>query len=430
MSTAYALAAVTAVLRRRLLDRMAEADVASVVGTVPVSTTPPDRLGNGAEPTQLNVYLHHVTPNQGWRNVDLPDRDSRGQRIAAPPLALDLHYLLTAYGADPFFAEVLLGHAMQVMHERPVLARDEVRAALDPTPPDPLVPAPVSASQLADQLEQVRFTLETVTAEESSRMWSALQAHYRMTAPYVATVVLIEPVRRGRPSLPASSVSSAAADVSAPVLSSVTAGGDSQAPVDFTSTLFLTGRGLAAESTTYAIGPVELSATKVDVVSDDEVHVDLAALATKPPAGVLPVVVRRAVDVGGGAGERRVASSAAVPVVVRPGVSAPAATVTSSATIDGVVHRTGELRATVSPEVGAAQRVSLLLTGTAPDRPGYTLVVPPGNGVTAPATTTATVVAPLRRVRAGTYVVQVEVDGAQSLPGVVGGRYASPTVTL
>jgi len=430
MSTAYALAAVTAVLRRRLLDRMAEADVAAVVGTVPVSTTPPDRLGNGAEPTQLNVYLHHVTPNQGWRNVDLPERNGRGQRVAAPPLALDLHYLLTAYGADPFFAEVLLGHAMQVMHERPVLARDEVRAALNPSPADPLLPSRVSASQLADQLEQVRFTLETVTAEESSRMWSALQAHYRMTAPYVATVVLIDPVRGGRPSLPTRSVSSASADVAAPVLGSVTAGGDSQAPVHLSSTLFLVGRGLAAESTMYAVGSVELSPTEVDVVSDEEVHVDLATLATKPPAGVLPVVVRRAVDVGGGAGERQVFSSAAVPVVVRPDVSAPAATVTSSTTVEGVVHRTGTLRVTVSPEVGAGQRVSILLTGTAPGRPGYTLVVPPGNGVSAPATTTATVTAPFRRVRAGTYVVQVEVDGAQSIPGLVGGRYGSPTVTL
>ena len=112
-----------------------------------MSTIPPDRVVTGTEPTQLNIYLHRVTPNPGWCNHDLPSRDTGGARVTAPPLALDLHYLMTAYGKDHFVAEVLLGHAMQVMHERPVLTRDEVRAALNATPPDPTIPSAVSASQ-------------------------------------------------------------------------------------------------------------------------------------------------------------------------------------------------------------------------------------------------------------------------------------------
>ena len=48
------------------------------------------------------------------------------------------------------------------------------------------------------------MTLEPMDTEEMSRLWSAIQAHYRPTAAYVASVVLIEakkPVSTGLPVL-------------------------------------------------------------------------------------------------------------------------------------------------------------------------------------------------------------------------------------
>ena len=53
-----------------------------------------------------------------------PRATRRGQRITNPPLALDLHYLLTAYGIAELQAEVLLGYGMQLLHEHPVLGRE------------------------------------------------------------------------------------------------------------------------------------------------------------------------------------------------------------------------------------------------------------------------------------------------------------------
>ena len=70
-----------------------------------------------------------MTPNQGWRNVNLPSRNGTGERLTNPPLALNLHYLLTAYGAQDFNAEILLGYAMQLLHETPVFARRDIRLA-------------------------------------------------------------------------------------------------------------------------------------------------------------------------------------------------------------------------------------------------------------------------------------------------------------
>ena len=82
------------------------------------------------EQSRLNLFMYRVTPNQGYSNVELPSQDSRGVRLANPPLALDLHYLLSAYGADELHGEILLGYGMQLLHETPVLSREAIRRSL------------------------------------------------------------------------------------------------------------------------------------------------------------------------------------------------------------------------------------------------------------------------------------------------------------
>ena len=66
---------------------------------------------------------------------DLPSRGQNGERLTNPPLALDLRYLVTAYGREEFHSETLLGYAMQVLHENPVLTRQMVDATLKPALP-------------------------------------------------------------------------------------------------------------------------------------------------------------------------------------------------------------------------------------------------------------------------------------------------------
>ncbi|HEX6770277.1 MAG TPA: DUF4255 domain-containing protein [Candidatus Binatia bacterium] len=210
MSSALAIAGVTAVLRDLLNDGMINQNVAGLVGSqVTVTTFPPDRLvpSNGTETTQLNLFLHQVTPNPGWRNERLPSRDSSGRsRLSNPPLALDLHYLLSAYGAESLHAEILLGYAMQLLHETPVLSRAAINIALNPSPPvgTTLPPALRALAEcgLADQLEQIKITPEYLSTEEMSKLWTAVQSHYRPTAAYMATAVLIEATRPAHAPLP------------------------------------------------------------------------------------------------------------------------------------------------------------------------------------------------------------------------------------
>lgn len=206
MSSPLAIGAVSAVLRN-LLDN-GVVDISGVIGPVTVSALAPDRIDlDAANPApRLNLFMHQATPNAAWRNQVLPTRGADGARVANTPLALDLHYLVTAYGFDDFQAEILLGYAMHLLHERPLLDRAAIRRALDPSPLDvsmlPPAFAALVASDLADQIESVRITPAAMGADEMSKLWSAVQSHYRPSAAYTVSVVLIEGARPLRSPLP------------------------------------------------------------------------------------------------------------------------------------------------------------------------------------------------------------------------------------
>jgi hypothetical protein len=180
MSSALAVSAVTAAMRN-LLD-LGTRD--HPPGTV-VTTRPPDKARTVISSNQLNVFLYQTTLNAAWRNQDIPSRVRPGE-TSPPPLPLNLHYLLTAYGEDDDDTQGhhVLGRAMSILHDHPILSQDEMRAALGPTvPPFPPV---------VDQLEGVRITYQPMSLEEMSKLWTTLQTQYRISASYLVSVVLIE----------------------------------------------------------------------------------------------------------------------------------------------------------------------------------------------------------------------------------------------
>ena len=197
MSSPLAIGAVSAVLRNLLDNGMV--DVGAPLGPVTVSALAPDLidLDDPDAGPSLNLFLHRVSENPGWRNTGLPSRSAGdGSRLSNPPLAVNLHYLLTAYGSADFQAEILLGYGMHLLHERPVLDRAAIHRALDPSPLGPTILPPgfqaLVASDLADQVEAITVTMEPIDTEELSRLWSAIQTNYRPSATYVVSVVLIE----------------------------------------------------------------------------------------------------------------------------------------------------------------------------------------------------------------------------------------------
>ncbi|MBX3599009.1 MAG: DUF4255 domain-containing protein [Rubrivivax sp.] len=206
MSSPLAIGAVSAVLRNLLDNGLI--DASGPLGPVTVSAIAPDRIDlEASDPTpRLNLFLHQVSRNAAWSNRELPTRAPSGERVANTPLALDLHYLVTAYGFADLHAEILLGYAMHLLHERPVLDRAAIRRALDPSPLDvsmlPPAFAALAASDLADQIEALRITPVPMGTDEMGKLWSALQSHYRPSVAYQVSVVLIEGTRPARSPLP------------------------------------------------------------------------------------------------------------------------------------------------------------------------------------------------------------------------------------
>src|SRR5215471_9597368 len=98
MSTALALASVTALLKDLLENGFASAGVtAKIGGDATVSALPPDRVTSGGdEKAQLNVFLYHITPHAGmhFERKTGPTKGSGGNGRRS--LSLELHYLLTA----------------------------------------------------------------------------------------------------------------------------------------------------------------------------------------------------------------------------------------------------------------------------------------------------------------------------------------------
>jgi hypothetical protein len=209
MSNALAIASVTAVLKDLLDNAVIDHSLSTVVGDrVTITALPPDHIrAGGNEIVQLNLFLYNIAPNPGWRNVGLPSRNNEGQRLTNPPLAIDLYYLLSAYGREDFDGEILLGYAMQTLHEMPVLTRDAIRKALEPVSPVDGSSLPegmkdLSASDLAEQVELIKITPHTISTDEISKLWSAFQANYRPSVAYHVSVVLIESKYQTRSPLP------------------------------------------------------------------------------------------------------------------------------------------------------------------------------------------------------------------------------------
>ncbi|MBD2357564.1 DUF4255 domain-containing protein [Tolypothrix sp. FACHB-123] len=186
MSNSVAIAAVTATLRNLIASAITDE-----LGSGVVTTQPPDKAReNGNNGNQINIFLYQVLPNAALRNRDLPPRVKPGETGQAP-LALNLYYMLTAYGKDndDVLGHRLLGRAMQVLHDYPVL---------DPA----LIKSTLAESDLQNQIEKVRFTLQPLNLEDISKLWTTFQTQYRISAAYEASVVLIDSSLRIKSPLP------------------------------------------------------------------------------------------------------------------------------------------------------------------------------------------------------------------------------------
>ncbi|OKH50479.1 hypothetical protein NIES2101_19295 [Calothrix sp. HK-06] len=409
MSNALSIAAVTAVLKDLIENSLVKDAIATSVGDVVVTALPPDRITQGTdERAQINLFLYQVTQNRSadWVSAEYRSKQTRQFTLSHnPPLALDLHYLLTAYGAKDFQAELLLGYTMQLLHDTPVFSRDLIEnslknaAKVNTSSVLSQALTSVSVSDVADNIGQIKISPEFFNMEDTSKLWSSLQTHYRPSAAYQVSMVLIDSRNAQK------TVDSDAYPFLAPVIEQVTP------PFEAGKPLIIRGKHLQGNLTRIRIKGIE-KLIEPKAFQDTQISVLL------PPglfAGIHGVqVVHLKMPMPGVPHHETTSNIAAF--VLHPTITATAESSTGNA----------KITVNFNPKVGKQQQLVLLLNEASCQKSEtYSFAV------AAREDDTDSITIPVENIKAGTYFVRVQVDGAESpLNKNSAGEYNSPQVTI
>jgi hypothetical protein len=133
--------------------------------------------------TEIALYLYSIIENPDLKNEERLRVDHKTLRRS--PLSLDLYYMLTVY---PVFSEDAnekhtnnlsahrtLGRAMRVFYDNGILAGSVLRGTL------------------LNSAQELRVTLNPITVEDLTRIWSVFpESSYRTSVCYLVTPVRVD----------------------------------------------------------------------------------------------------------------------------------------------------------------------------------------------------------------------------------------------
>jgi hypothetical protein len=389
MANHLAIATVTEALRLRLAGA-----IGPEIAGVDVLARRPEAT-DGQSTSQVTIFLYRVTPNAALRNTDLAARAADGEVRRRPRVAIDLHYLVSFSGdEEQLIPQRMLGTSLASLHSEPGLTRLELASVSQGEPW-------LSTSDIAEELESVHFSLGNLTLDDMSKVWSTfLQVPYRLSVAYGASVVLIEAPVATREPLPVEQGGVDAIPLRQPVVDDVRVVGGG-GPLQ----LELLGRNLRGPVT--AVRFDDGTPLPVTSVTDTRIVVAPGQL----PAGVHAAQVVHQLEIGVPPVPHDAVESAGFAFVLRP-------------TVTAAVHHAGPqpdpprdaVVVTFVPPLVAGQRVSLMLNEYAEPAPvGRSLGFHRLQPETPPVTGTTSLRFLRGSVPAGTYLVRVQVDGAESL---------------
>jgi hypothetical protein len=396
MSNFRAIATVTATLQRSLQTAI-QADVA---GATVTTVRPAEGVGSNLPDLGVNVFLYQVSPNPNWRNADLPTRRVDGELAQRPQAALDLHYLFSFYGNDlELEPQRLLASTAAFLHSQPLLTRAQIEAAIaDTTKPF------LAGSDLAEQVDLVRFVPLTLSLDEMARLWSVfLQVRYVLSAAFQASVVLIEREVTPRPALPTRAFNLAAIPLRQPYIARVAPQAGEGAPILPGSTVTVEGVDLRAE-----VMRVEIDGAPVTTSEVRANRITLTLPGTLA-AGAHSLQVRHGVEMGATGGGRLAFSSNLGAFVLQPIITQTGNQYDidiSNVQGTGQSPRSATVAIGVEPNVEPKQTSTLeMLTGQGV---AYTFMAQPRTDDTDELTFA------ISGVTAGDYLFRARVDGAES----------------
>jgi hypothetical protein len=397
-----------------------------------VTNVRPDEKENGTPAPEANVFLFQVMPNGALRNADLPTRSSNGDVRQRPQVGLDLQYIVSFYGNEATLEpQRLLGGAVSALHARPTVTRDDIQAVIDASSTAALSDPRrfLGDTDLLEQVERVTFTQLPLNLDELSKLWSTLfRVPYALSVTYQASVVTIEASVTPKPALPVRMRNVYVVPIRRPSVERVVAADDAQEPILPGTTIALQGERLRGDVTRLRIGDTLVEPDLADVTATEIRAVlgpPLFAAGTLR-AGVQGAQVVHLLDIGTPPAPHRGFESNVAPFVLRPVLSSATVSAVSGA---GSAPRSATVTVVADPPIGKDQRVVLLLDAVAGD--GASSFQTPARKLDSDP-----VAIRVEGIAAGTYLVRIQVDGAESAlgvdttPGPDEGRFASPTLTI
>jgi len=367
MSDFRAIGGVSGTLQALLIDRMELPGGVALGGLhftigLPHAETPPNAPPTPESP-RINLFLYQVTESPVLANQDLPGR-GHPAAYGNPPLSLNLHYLVTAYGSntagagaflDETQAQLLLGSAMRVLHDYPIIT-DSLLTLRPPVGRSILHPS------LRGAFERLKISLDPVSIEDLTKIWTALTIPYRLSAAYSVSVIQIESRRSRRypqlvGELPTAGPRITVIPLQTPFIQSLTVHrqGDPPGTEQTTpyarvgDTLIIAGQNLAGGSVVVAFDDLELpvapvSGQRIEIVVPDASHAFGDTVTAIPSAKQLqpgPHTVE--VRVAPAQLPQAAAASNRAVMMVTPHVQAVAGIAPRTVTIAGTRLYTGDL---------------------------------------------------------------------------------------
>jgi hypothetical protein len=124
----------------------------------------------------VSVMLYRLYPNAA--HLSSSGHLSPPGPRQPPMLALDLHFLITAWAKDASLQQSIAGWMLRLLHDTPVLPA----ALLNQLFPDTFQPG-----------ETVELLLAELTTDELFRLWKAVAGHaYQISVPYIARGLRID----------------------------------------------------------------------------------------------------------------------------------------------------------------------------------------------------------------------------------------------
>ncbi|MFB9755808.1 DUF4255 domain-containing protein [Paenibacillus hodogayensis] len=128
----------------------------------------------------LSLFLYSVRESGDNRKTQMIARGTG--EIQYPPLAVDLHYMVTVQSPAELQTRALdeqriLGRAMQVLYDHSVLRGSSL------------------VGTLAERGEEVRIVMDNVSGDGMLNMWNFADTPYRLTVSYMVGPVMIDSTR-------------------------------------------------------------------------------------------------------------------------------------------------------------------------------------------------------------------------------------------